>query len=148
MFSGSRKQYPVYTVGSGSNVIWSDCGYSGLVLKNEIHGLYLLSRHVDQVQRQRPSVGKLFDEAIAREPHMYPTDMECLSLIPRTCRSGTCCQEVSQMLHSADVFDTKFREVLEANARNLNYRFEWIQGRIAQSSCELRLHRQAADRTW
>lgn len=53
---------------------------------------------------------------------MYLTDMECLSLIPSTCGSGNYCQEVSQMLHSADVFDTKFREVLEANARNLDYR--------------------------
>jgi hypothetical protein len=47
---------------------------------------------------------------------MYLTDMECLSLIPSTCSSGTCCQEVSQMLHSADVFDNKFRGVLGAGS--------------------------------
>lgn len=125
----AERNIPVYTVGSGSNIIWSDAGYSGLVLRNKILGFHILSRHDDQVQI-RLGAGEILDEVIARTTHMGLTGIECLSLIPGTCggaiiqNSGAYGQEISQVLQSVEVFDTTSCqvEVLETSACNLGYR--------------------------
>jgi UDP-N-acetylmuramate dehydrogenase len=125
----AARNLTVYTIGSGTNIIWSDAGYSGLVLKNKILGFHILSRQDDQVEI-RLGAGEILDEVVARTTHMGLTGMECLSLIPGTCggaimqNSGAYSQEISQVLQSVDVFDTISCKVvaLETEACNLGYR--------------------------
>jgi UDP-N-acetylmuramate dehydrogenase len=125
----AARNLPVYTIGSGSNIIWSDAGYSGLVLKNKIRGFHILSRQDDKVEI-RLGAGDILDEVVARTTHMGLTGMECLSLIPGTCggaimqNSGAYSQEISQVLQSVDVFDTISCKAvaLETEACNLGYR--------------------------
>jgi UDP-N-acetylmuramate dehydrogenase len=125
----AERDISVYTIGSGSNIIWSDTGFSGLVLKNNIRGFQILSRQDNHVEI-RLGAGEILDEVVERITHMGLTGMECLSLIPGTCggsivqNSGAYGQEISQVLQSVDVFDTTSRKVvaLESNACNLGYR--------------------------
>jgi UDP-N-acetylmuramate dehydrogenase len=125
----AERSIPVYTIGSGSNIIWSDTGYSGLVLKNKIRGFHILSQQNDEVEI-RLGAGEILDEAVARTTHMGLTGMECLSLIPGTCggaivqNTGAYSQEISHVLESVDVFDTTSCEVavLETEACHLGYR--------------------------
>ena len=125
----AERNIPVYAIGSGSNIIWSDAGYSGLVLKNRIRGFHVLSQQYDQVEIWL-GAGEILDEVVARTTHMGLTGMECLSLIPGTCggaviqNSGAYSQEISQVLQSVDAFDTISCKVvvLETEACNLGYR--------------------------
>jgi len=125
----AQRDISVYTIGSGSNIIWSDAGYSGLVLKNKISGFHVLSRHNDQFEIQL-GAGEILDEVVARTTRMGLTGMECLSFIPGTCggaiiqNSGAYGQEISQVLQSVDVFDTASYKVavLKTKACNLGYR--------------------------
>jgi len=125
----AERSISVYTIGSGSNIIWSDAGYPGLVLKNKISGFHVLSRQNDQVEIQL-GAGEILDEVVARTTRMGLTGMECLSLIPGTCggaiiqNSGAYGQEISQVLQSVDAFDTTSCKlvVLESDACNLGYR--------------------------
>jgi UDP-N-acetylmuramate dehydrogenase len=125
----AERNIPTYTIGSGSNIIWSDTGYSGLVLKNKIRGFHILSRQDDQVEI-RLGAGEILDEMIMRTTQMGLTGMECLSMIPGTCggaiyqNSGAYDQEISQVLQSVDVFDTTSCKavVLETDACELGYR--------------------------
>jgi UDP-N-acetylmuramate dehydrogenase len=124
-----ERNIPICTIGSGSNIIWSDAGYSGLILKNKIRGFHILSQQDDQVE-VRLGAGEILDEVVARTTHMGLTGMECLSLIPGTCggaimqNTGAYLQEISQVLQSVDVFDTTSCMVvtLETEACNLGYR--------------------------
>jgi UDP-N-acetylmuramate dehydrogenase len=125
----AERSIPVYTIGSGSNIIWSDTGYSGLVLKNKIRGFHILSQQDGQVEI-RLGAGEILDEVVARTTHMGLTGMECLSLIPGTCggaivqNTGAYSQEISHVLQSVDVFDTTSCKVavLETEACHLGYR--------------------------
>lgn len=125
----AERHIPVYTIGSGSNIIWSDAGYSGLVLKNKIRGFHVLSRHDGEVEI-RLGAGEILDGVVAQTTHMGLFGMECLSLIPGTCggtvvqNSGGYGQEISQVLQSVDVFDTTSCKVvaLKTEACNLGYR--------------------------
>lgn len=47
-FANKRKE-PVFALGWGSNVLFSDHGFSGLVIKNEIKGLEIISENEDFV---------------------------------------------------------------------------------------------------
>jgi len=154
----AERGIPVYTIGSGSNVIWSDTGYAGLVLKNIIRGFQILSEQDGQVAI-RIGAGEILDEVVARTTRIGLTGMECLSLIPGTCggsvyqNSGGYGQEVSQVLQSVDAFDTISCKVvvLETEACNLGYRSSRFKneepGRYVVLGLTVKLQTGPANRT-
>lgn len=120
---------PVCTIGSGSNIIWTDAGYSGLVLQNKIRGFQVLSQNCASVELYI-GAGEILDEVVERTVEMGFTGIECLSLIPGTCggaviqNSGAYGTELSEALEHVDVYDTYLRQIARLNrvACELEYR--------------------------
>jgi len=102
---------PVCTIGSGSNIVWADEGYSGLVLQNEIRGFQVVPKQQDTVEL-KIGAGEVLDDIIERSIQLGLTGLECLSLLPGTCggaviqNSGAYGMEVSQVLQHVEVYDT------------------------------------------
>lgn len=119
----------VCTIGSGSNIIWADAGYPGLVLQNEIRGFRILSQTSISVELY-VGAGEVLDEVVGRSVEMGFTGIECLSLIPGSCggaiiqNSGAYGAEISQVLQHVDVYDTYAHQIhnLSKDACDLEYR--------------------------
>lgn len=120
---------PVCMIGSGSNIIWPDTGYLGLVLQNAIRGFRIVSQDSNTTEIQL-GAGEILDEVIERTIQMGLTGMECLSHIPGTLggaiiqNSGAYGQDCSQVLQHVEVYDTHSDQILklENNACGLGYR--------------------------
>lgn len=125
----AEQRIQICTIGSGSNIIWSDAGYNGLVLKNAIRAFQVTSQN-SCIAELHIGAGEMLDRVVHRTTKMELTGMECLSLIPGTCggaviqNSGAYGQELSQALVSVEVYDTHTEQVvlLDRDACNLGYR--------------------------
>lgn len=150
----AEQRIPVCTIGSGSNIIWSDAGYNGLVLKNNIRGFRITSQN-SCIAELHLGAGEMLDRVVHRTTKMELTGMECLSLIPGTCggaviqNSGAYGQEISQSLVSVEVYDTKTGQavLLDRDACNLGYRSSRFKneepGRFVVLGLTVRLRRQS-----
>jgi UDP-N-acetylmuramate dehydrogenase len=120
---------PVCTIGGGSNIIWADTGYPGLVLQNEIRGFHIVSQDDDTTELLL-GAGEVLDEVVERSVQMGLTGIECLSWIPGRVgaaiiqNSGAYGHEIAQVLQDVDVYDTYSHQTrkLTRNACNLGYR--------------------------
>lgn len=125
----SEQNTPVCVIGSGSNIIWTDAGYEGVVLKNDIRGFQIVDQGAETASLH-VGAGEILDEVIERTVKMGMSGMECLSLIPGTCggaiiqNSGAYGQEISQILQEVDVYDTTLRKFvgLERDSCGFGYR--------------------------
>jgi UDP-N-acetylmuramate dehydrogenase len=77
-----QRNVPVIMIGSGSNIVWSDAGYNGLVLVNKISG-FELQRSADQAFLSVAG-GEPWDSVVARTVAEGLSGIEQLSLIPGT----------------------------------------------------------------
>jgi UDP-N-acetylmuramate dehydrogenase len=81
-FAKSRK-LPIFVLGGGSNLLVSDNGFSGLVIKNEIKGIKFIDKSDDQVILEI-GAGEVLDEAVALSIIRNLSGLENLSGIPGT----------------------------------------------------------------
>jgi UDP-N-acetylmuramate dehydrogenase len=106
-----QRQLPVLMVGSGSNIIWRDEGFPGLVMVNKIMGY---DDYAEDARSHYVTVGagENWDSVVARSVEAGLTGIEALSLVPGTTGAtpvqnvGAYGQDVSQTIMSVEVFDT------------------------------------------
>lgn len=100
----------VIMIGGGSNIVWRDEGFDGLIMVNRILGYEeytSLESHFITV-----GAGEIWDTVVGRTVAAGLTGIEALSLIPGTAGAtpvqnvGAYGQEISQTLTSVEVFDT------------------------------------------
>ncbi|MFZ1249482.1 MAG: UDP-N-acetylmuramate dehydrogenase [Candidatus Saccharimonadales bacterium] len=105
----TEKGLPIIMIGGGSNIIWQDAGFEGVVFVNRILGYedYVsLDSHFITV-----GAGEIWDTVVGRSVAAGLTGIEALSLIPGTAGAtpvqnvGAYGQEISQTLSSLEVFD-------------------------------------------
>lgn len=105
----NERQLPMRMIGGGSNIVWRDEGFPGLILVNRILGYedYVsLDSHFITV-----GAGEIWDTVVGRSVAAGLTGIEALSLIPGTAGAtpvqnvGAYGQEISQTLTSVEVFD-------------------------------------------
>ncbi len=106
------RSLPVLMIGGGSNIVWRDEGFPGLVLVNRIE-------QFDQHDEDESSAyitigaGENWDSVVERSVKAGLTGIEALSLIPGTAGAtpvqnvGAYGQEISETLVSVEAFDTK-----------------------------------------
>ncbi len=105
-----ERHLPVIMIGSGSNIVWTDAGFPGLVLVNKI------SRYEDQAEDEQNHYitaggGDNWDEVVAKTVAAGLTGLEFLSLIPGTVGAtpvqnvGAYGQELSNVLVSVEAYD-------------------------------------------
>ena len=103
---------PLIMIGGGSNIIWSDAGFEGLVLVNKILGYE--EQIADDVNTYLTiGAGEPWDSVVERSVASGLTGIEALSLIPGTAGAtpiqnvGAYGQEISQVLTSVEAYDNQ-----------------------------------------
>lgn len=106
---------PMVMIGGGSNIIWGDQGYPGLVLVDKIFGYQVFEEDETNVYLTLGS-GEPWDYVVERSVAAGLTGIEALSLIPGSAGAtpiqnvGAYGQEISQTLTTIEAFDTQARD--------------------------------------
>lgn len=101
---------PVIMVGTGSNIVWKDEGYNGLLLVNRIAGFDVIEQNADGAFI-KIGAGENWDEVVKQSVDMGMSGLEQLSLIPGSAGAtpvqnvGAYGQEISNVLVSIEAYD-------------------------------------------
>lgn len=110
------QKLPVIMIGEGSNIVWSDKGYPGLVLVNRIAGF--------EVQQQGDQTfitvgaGEPWDSVVARSILQELSGLEQLSLVPGTAGGtpiqnvGAYGRETSDVLVCVQAYDKQAKKIV------------------------------------
>jgi UDP-N-acetylmuramate dehydrogenase len=117
-FAQSR-ELPLFVLGGGSNLVVSDSGWPGLVLKIAIGGIERQSGVHDGRVLIEAGAGESWDRFVSHAVMALCAGVECLSGIPGSVGGtpvqnvGAYGQEVSETIESVEVFDLKDYQVRE-----------------------------------
>ncbi|HMH31068.1 MAG TPA: UDP-N-acetylmuramate dehydrogenase [Methylomirabilota bacterium] len=107
-----ERQLPVVMIGGGSNIIWSDEGFSGLVIINKVLGYQAFEEDETNVYLTI-GAGENWDSVVERSVAAGLTGIEALSLVPGSAGGtpvqnvGAYGQEIAQTLTTVEAFDTQ-----------------------------------------
>lgn len=110
-----EKQLPAIMVGSGTNVLWRDEGFNGVLIINRIERYELFDEDESNTYLTVGS-GERWDYVVERVVEAGLTGIEALSMIPGTAGAtpvqnvGAYGQEISEVLVSLEAFDTQARD--------------------------------------
>jgi len=115
----SSKALPLFVLGGGSNLVVSDSGWPGLVLKVAIAGIERRPGEEDGKAVFDAGAGESWDRFVSQAVMARCAGVECLSGIPGSVGGtpvqnvGAYGQEVSQTIASVEVFDRKDGQIRE-----------------------------------
>ena len=123
-----KMQVPFYVLGGGSNTIFQQSDFTGLIIKNDILGIAEESKNGSL--EIIIGAGEKWDDAVALSVTRGFCDIAALSLIPGSCGAapvqniGAYGQQVSDSLVSLRAYDTKKAIFVELarNECNFSYR--------------------------
>jgi UDP-N-acetylmuramate dehydrogenase len=108
----AAQQVSVLMIGGGSNIIWKDSGFQGLILVNKIMGYE--EQVIDEANVYLTiGAGENWDSVVERSVNSGLTGIEALSLIPGTAGGtpvqnvGAYGQEISETLTTVEAYDTR-----------------------------------------
>jgi UDP-N-acetylmuramate dehydrogenase len=110
-------QVPPLMIGDGSNIVWRDEGFEGLLLVNKIMG-YQEFPEDDTNVYVTIGAGENWDSVVQRTVNANLTGIEALSLVPGTAGAtpiqnvGAYGQEIAQTLVSVEAYDLHTRSFL------------------------------------
>ena len=115
--SAKEHGLPFIVIGMGSNIVWRDEGFNGLVIVNRIKGFDIVSD--DDVSTYITiGAGEEWDYAVQRSVEMGLSGIECLSLIPGTAGAtpvqnvGAYGQEIAQAMVSLTAYDAQMDKLV------------------------------------
>lgn len=129
------KGLPTLILGEGSNCLFSDSGYQGLVLKNNIKGISIIEEN-DTEAYLDVSSGENWDYIVDYATQKGLSGIECLSGIPGTVGAtpiqnvGAYGQEVSQSIHKVNAICLKSFETKSFSTDECS--FSYRQSRFKQ----------------
>lgn len=103
---------PVIMIGGGSNIVWKDAGFPGLVIVNKIMRYEVFEEDATNTYIT-VGAGEVWDSVVERSVASGLTGIEALSLIPGSAGAtpvqnvGAYGQEISQTLVTVEAFDTQ-----------------------------------------
>ncbi len=107
-----EKSLPVIMIGQGSNIIWSDKGFDGLLLINKIMGIEVFEEDDENIY-VTSGAGELWDDVVNNTVDNGYSGIEQLSLIPGTAGAtpvqnvGAYGRETADVLTTVEAFDTQ-----------------------------------------
>ncbi len=127
--AAKQQNVPVIMIGYGSNIVWGDSGFSGLVLANRIPG-FEVQKLDDETAYVMIGAGENWDDVVARTVGLGYSGIAELSLIPGTAGAtpiqnvGAYGTEISQTLLTVQAYDMQTDKFinLEANECEFGYR--------------------------
>jgi UDP-N-acetylmuramate dehydrogenase len=146
-----ERNLPVIMIGSGSNIVWRDEGYEGLVIVNNILS-YEKSEANDEVYL-KVGAGEIWDYVVERSVNDNLTGIEALSLIPGKAGAtpvqnvGAYGQDLSQTLVEVEAYDSSTDQLvtLKEDECDFGYRTSRFKtkdhGRFFILSINLKLRR-------
>lgn len=117
IFATSR-DLPLFVLGGGSNLVVSDAGWPGLVLRLSIPGIERSADH-DGKAIFEVGAGETWDRFVSHAVAAHCAGVECLSGIPGSVGGtpvqnvGAYGQEVSETIESVEVFDRRDSQIRE-----------------------------------
>lgn len=150
-WAGSRG-LPVIMIGGGSNIVWRDEGFSGLVLVNQIKGYE--SRDEADGLYLTIGAGENWDEVVERSVRAGASGIECLSLIPGTAGAtpvqnvGAYGQEIAQTLVAVEAYDRRAQAFVQIPGEECGFGYRRSRfnmedrGRFLITAITLRLARK------
>ncbi|MDD5165100.1 MAG: UDP-N-acetylmuramate dehydrogenase [Candidatus Pacebacteria bacterium] len=123
-----KKSVPFFVLGGGSNLLISDEGFHGLVIKMEIRGKKIGDRSQKlEVATVSAGAGEMWDEFVEWTLVNGFNGLENLSAIPGTVGAapvqniGAYGTEVGQFISTVHAFDTHTMKEIELNARDCHF---------------------------
>lgn len=137
-FSWARsRSLPVLMIGGGSNIVWRDEGFPGLVLVNKIEGFETYDE--DEANTYLTiGAGENWDKVVERSVQAGLTGIEALSLIPGTAGAtpvqnvGAYGQEISETLVSIEAFDTQTGKMVTIPAADCGFGYRTSRFKSAE----------------
>ncbi len=123
----------VITIGGGSNIIWGDKGFDGLVLVNKIPGIKFRKANQEEIFLT-VGAGEQWDKVVKASTEKELHGIEALSLIPGTAGAtpiqnvGAYGQEVSDTIESIEVYDRQSEQFV--NLSNDSCKFGYRSSRF------------------
>lgn len=111
-----ERTLPIIMIGGGSNIVWNDAGFNGLVLVNKIAGFEV--QHQGDQTFITVGAGEPWDSVVARTILEELSGLEQLSLIPGTAGGtpvqnvGAYGREVSDVLVCVQAYDRQDKKVI------------------------------------
>lgn len=148
-----EQNIPAICIGGGSNIVWKDEGYNGLVIQNKILGREIL--HEDNEVIIKVGAGENWDEIVGWTTEKGWSGIELLSLIPGSVGAtpvqnvGAYGCEIAQSLVELTACDTQTKQSVVIKNIDCHFgyrtsRFKVIdRGRFFITSITLRLSKQA-----
>lgn len=137
-FSWARsRSLPILMIGGGSNIVWRDEGFPGLVLVNKIDGLETYEEDENNVYLTI-GAGENWDSVVERSVAAGLTGIEALSLIPGTAGAtpiqnvGAYGQEISETLVSVVAFDTETGQFVTIPAADCGFGYRTSRFKAAE----------------
>lgn len=121
------RQTPLFVLGGGSNLVVSDDGWQGLVLKISLDGIH--SSSVKDEKYFQAEAGAEWDTFVAQAVRENCAGVECLSGIPGTIGGtpvqnvGAYGQEVSQTICYVRVLEISTGHIIELSNRECGFRY-------------------------
>lgn len=145
-----QHQLPLIMIGGGSNIVWRDEGFDGLLLINKIMGFETNLPDADNLYLT-VGAGEDWDSVVERVVEMGFSGIEELSLIPGTTGAtpiqnvGAYGREIKEVLVSVEAYDTTINQLVNIPAMDCGFgyrtsRFKTTdKGRFLISSITLHL---------
>lgn len=123
-----QQHLPYFVLGGGSNIVFSDTEFPGVVIKSELKGVSFSSTDYAKTI-VTAGAGEVFDDVIAQTVGVGCSGLENLSAIPGTVGGavvgniGAYGKEIKDSLESVDVFDTRSHEVATLPAQDCQFSY-------------------------
>lgn len=128
-----EKNLPVMMIGGGSNIIWRDEGFAGLIIVNKIMG-FEEQQEDEENYFVHVGAGENWDSVVERTVTKGMTGIEALSLIPGTAGAtpvqnvGAYGQEIAQTLVVVEAYDRQKKQMV--NIQNMECGFGYRTSRF------------------
>lgn len=123
-----EQQLPAIMIGDGSNIIWRDEGFQGLLIVSKIKQYEVLKRDDDNYFITVGS-GENWDSVVARSVEAGLSGIEALSLIPGTAGAtpvqnvGAYGQEIADVFVSAQVYDRQKKAITFLSKYDMEFKY-------------------------
>lgn len=123
-----ERELPTIMIGIGSNIIWRDEGFPGLVLVNKIMGYQEYQEDPDNLY-VTVGAGENWDESVAKIVAKGYSGIEELSLIPGTVGAtpvqnvGAYGREIKDSLTTVEAFDTRTNQLVTVAAADCAFAY-------------------------
>ena len=122
-----ERDLPVLMIGGGSNIIWRDEGFDGLVIVNKLRGITFTEDGDDAVLDI--AAGEIWDEVVGQACDRELNGLAELSLIPGTAGAtpvqnvGAYGREIADVLVSVEAYDTDSKSFVTIDGADCDFAY-------------------------